>query len=68
MRTTDHRFVIGDLMRAHSIERIVFVPKSELLSRDEFHAWRFDNPIMCGVGLTVEEAIADADKLERRAA
>lgn len=59
---------ITNLMKLHGIERIVYVPASELLSRPEVHAWRFDNPVMCGVGATVEEAIEDAAKLERLAA
>lgn len=57
-----------ELMKANGIERIVYVPASDLLPRAEFHAWRFDNPVNCGVGATVEEAIADAARLERLAA
>lgn len=48
------------LMLKHGIRQIVLVPKSELLSRNEFHAWPFDQYRECGVGRTAEEAIGDA--------
>lgn len=51
-----------DLMRLHGIERVVFVPKSELLPRDTFHAWPSDTWLAehCGTGATIEAAIHDA--------
>lgn len=59
---------LADLMRANGIERIVYVPATDLLPRDMFHAWRFDNHLECGRGPTPEAAIEDARALERRAA
>jgi hypothetical protein len=60
---------VSDLMRAHGIERIVFVPASDLLPQDAFHAWPFGEHWEPGCGATIEEAIANAvDGSERRAA
>ena len=54
---------ISNLMRDHHIERIVFVPATELVPHDTFHAWPFDGWLTehCGIGSTVEQAIADAE-------
>ena len=63
---------VSELMRRHNIERIVFVPESDLLSSHSFHAWpfgAFNSDLHMGTGPTVEEAIMDAArKLERIAA
>ena len=47
-------------MIAHGIERIVYVPASDLLPNPEFHAWLFDNTMECGIGVTAEEAAENA--------
>ncbi len=62
---------ISELMMRHNIERIVYVPKGELLSWHSFHAWPIGGYLAehCGRGETVEEAIHDAvARREREAA
>lgn len=62
---------ITQAMKRHGIERIVFVPASDLVPHDAFHAWTFDGYLAehCGRGATVEEAIQDAvARMERIAA
>ncbi len=54
---------VSELMRENGIERIVYVPASDLVPHDAFHAWPFDCGGLdhhCGRGETVEDAIADA--------
>ena len=63
---------IEDLIRENGIERIVFVPASELLSRDSFHVHLFDGWLAehVGRGETVEAALEDVCRRvsERKAA
>jgi hypothetical protein len=60
---------IAQLMIKHHVERVAYVPASDLLPRYEFHAWLFGETMECGIGATPEEAIDDAvAKLTRKAA
>lgn len=51
---------VEQLIRENGIERIVYVPASDLLPRAEYHAWEFGEYHQPGVGATVEAAIRDA--------
>lgn len=53
---------VSELMRRHGIEKVVYVPASDLVPIGSFHAWPLDYSRpdeMCGIGPTVEEAIFD---------
>lgn len=54
---------LAEMFEAHGIERVVYVPASDLLPRAVFHAWPFDvfmSDQGMGVGATPEEAILDS--------
>ncbi len=57
----------AQLMAENDIERIVYVPASDLLPRAEFHAWQFGNHWQCGIGSTPEEAIANVPSMAEAA-
>lgn len=52
---------MSEIMRDYAVERLVFLPASDLVPRDSFHAWPFDwtSTEQCGRGDTVEAAIND---------
>lgn len=53
---------IEHLMREHGIERVVYLPASELAPYDIFHVHLFDGHLgeHIGRGNTIEEALKDA--------
>ncbi|MFA9205033.1 MAG: hypothetical protein ACEQSH_01115 [Bacteroidia bacterium] len=54
---------LAEMFEAHGIERVVYVPASDLLPRAVFHAWPFGvfmSDQGMGVGATPEEAILDS--------